>query len=95
MAVPSGDYGKDGLPSSVDREGDELCHYSLIPYLFGEWKILWYDTTIMRNTQGDPLPPYLFLLCVEGFTTLLAKAELEGRIRGVFVCSGAPRVPHT
>ena len=36
--------------------------------------------------QGDPLSLYLFLLCVEGFTTLLAKAELEGRIRGVSVC---------
>ena len=42
--------------------------------------------------QGDPLSPYLFLLCVEGFTALLAKAELEGRIRGVSICRGAPRV---
>ena len=30
--------------------------------------------------QGDPLSPYLFLLCVEDFTALLAKAKLEGRI---------------
>ena len=42
--------------------------------------------------QGDQLSLYLFLLCAEGFTALLAKAELEGRIRGVSICRGAPRV---
>ena len=36
--------------------------------------------------QRDHLSPYLFLLCVEGFTSLLAKAELEGRINGVPTC---------
>ena len=36
--------------------------------------------------QGDPLLPYLFLLCTEGFTSLLQKAELEGIIHGVSIC---------
>lgn len=44
--------------------------------------------------QGDPLSPYLFLLCAEGFSSLLAKAEVEGRICGVRVCRGAPPVSH-
>ena len=42
--------------------------------------------------QGDPLSPYLFLLCVEGFTSLLEKAELDGYIRGAFICRRAPRI---
>ena len=42
--------------------------------------------------QGNPLSPYLFLLCVEGFTSLLAKAELEGRIHGVAICKRAPQI---
>ena len=33
--------------------------------------------------QGDPFSPYLFLLCAEGFTSLLEKAQLEGDIHGV------------
>lgn len=33
--------------------------------------------------QGDPLSPYLFLLCAEGFTSLVEKADLEGGIHGV------------
>ena len=42
--------------------------------------------------QGDPLSPYLFLLCVVGFTSLLAKAELEGCIKGVSICRRAPKI---
>ena len=42
--------------------------------------------------QEDPISPYLFLLCAEGLTTLLKKAELEGRIKGVSICRGAPKI---
>ena len=42
--------------------------------------------------QGDPLLPYLFLLCTEGFTSLLQNAEMEGRIKGVSICRRAPRI---
>ena len=31
--------------------------------------------------QGDPFSPYMFLLCAEGFTSLLEKVELDGRIQ--------------
>jgi hypothetical protein len=44
--------------------------------------------------RDDPLSPYLFLLCAEGFSALLQKAEEDGRIKGVKVCPRAPSVPH-
>lgn len=44
--------------------------------------------------QGDLLSPYLFILCVEGFTSLLARAHDEGRIYGVAVCRRAPCISH-
>ena len=42
--------------------------------------------------QGDPLSPYLFLLCAKGFTSLLAKAKLDGSINGVSICRRAPKI---
>ena len=44
--------------------------------------------------QGDPLSPYLFLLCAEGFSSLLFQAEVEGRLHGVSICKRAPRISH-
>ena len=44
--------------------------------------------------QGDPLSPYLFLLCGEGFSAMLKKKEREGLIKGVAVARHAPRVSH-
>ena len=42
--------------------------------------------------QGDPLSPYLFLLCAEGFTFSLEKVENDGKVHGASICRGAPKV---
>jgi hypothetical protein len=39
--------------------------------------------------HGDPLPPYLFVLCAEGL-----HAEEIGGIEGIKVCMNAPSVSH-
>ncbi|KAL0004652.1 hypothetical protein SO802_012213 [Lithocarpus litseifolius] len=44
--------------------------------------------------QGDPISPYLFLLCAEGLTAMLKKEEKEGHIKGVAISKGAPSVSH-
>ena len=44
--------------------------------------------------QGDPISPYLFLLCTEGLSAMLKKEERAGKIKGVAACRGAPRVSH-
>jgi len=44
--------------------------------------------------QVDPLPPYLFLLVAEGLSSLLARAEQEGKITGVPISAGGVRLTH-
>jgi hypothetical protein len=44
--------------------------------------------------QGDPLSPYLFILCAEGLSAMLQKAEENGKLKGLKVCRGAPSVNH-
>lgn len=44
--------------------------------------------------QGDPLSPYLFILCAEGLSSLIRDAEERNAISGVSICKGAPSVSH-
>lgn len=62
----------------MDQLGDEMCDHSQIPN---------HDVTgtIIPSRglqQGDPLSPYLFLICAEGFSALLQEADKHKKIRG-------------
>ena len=44
--------------------------------------------------QGDPLSPYLFLLCVEGFSGMIIRAMENREIRGVLSCPNGVCISH-
>lgn len=44
--------------------------------------------------QGDPISPYLFLLCAEGLSAMLQHAETTGQVRGIQIAPAAPSVNH-
>ena len=44
--------------------------------------------------QGDPLSPYLFLLCVEGLSTLIKASMCNGSMEGIAICRGDPKLSH-
>ena len=44
--------------------------------------------------QGDPLSPYMFLLCTEGLTALIVEAERRRKIIGISICRGSPTITH-
>ena len=44
--------------------------------------------------QGDPLSPYLFLLCLEGLHRMIRKVASNGNIQGVSICRNGPKLTH-
>ena len=44
--------------------------------------------------QGDPLSPYLFLLCAEGLSALLHQSAHRKAIKGVAASANGPRITH-
>jgi len=44
--------------------------------------------------QGDPLSPYLFILCGEVLSGLCNRAQTEGSLKGISVARGSPRLNH-
>jgi hypothetical protein len=44
--------------------------------------------------QGDPLSPYLFIICADVFSSLLTKANHDKLIHGVKIAPRAPEITH-
>ena len=44
--------------------------------------------------QGDPLSPFLFLLCMEGLNGTIKKAEMDGDIQGFSLCRRGLKLTH-
>ncbi|XP_030487638.2 uncharacterized protein LOC115704575 [Cannabis sativa] len=44
--------------------------------------------------QGDPLSSYLFLICAEGFSSIIKRFESSRLLRGCRVANGAPVISH-
>ena len=44
--------------------------------------------------QGDPLSSYLFLLCANGFSSLINKAIRSHTMSGLLICRGYPMISH-
>ncbi|KAA3476013.1 reverse transcriptase [Gossypium australe] len=44
--------------------------------------------------QGDPLSPFLFLMCGEGLSSLLRLAMNEGNLKGVKASRSGPKISH-
>lgn len=44
--------------------------------------------------QGNPLSPYLFILCSEFLTRMMGVHEAEGNLHGIKMSRGGPAISH-
>lgn len=44
--------------------------------------------------QGDPLFPYLFLICSKGLHRMIQRTACNGDIKGVSICHNGPKLTH-
>ena len=44
--------------------------------------------------QGDPLSPYLFLLCAKGLSALIQSVVDRGQMEAMKICRGCPKLSH-
>jgi hypothetical protein len=44
--------------------------------------------------QGDPISPYLFIICAEALSALVVKANVDGDLLGVPTSKYGPRISH-
>ena len=58
----------------------------------GELQGLIYPSRGIR--QGDPLSPFLFLLCIEGPYGLISKAAANRELKGFSICRRGPKLTH-
>lgn len=44
--------------------------------------------------QGDPISPYLYIMCAEGLSSIIRRNESAGLIHGCTIARGAPTISH-
>lgn len=64
-----------------------MCHLSYI-FIDCKWPTREKNHPTRGLRQGDPLTPYIFILCAEGLSSLINSAKNNGETRGVAISRG-------
>lgn len=85
------------LQLGFDPHSTELimsCVSSVTYFFLVNGEVIGYIAPTRGIRQGDPLSPYLFILCAEGLTSLFTRYERLGFIHEVSICREATNISH-
>lgn len=72
------------MNNQMDEVVPRNCNYSI--WVNGDTIV--YIVLRIGLRQGDPMSFYLFILCIEGLSSILKKREAKREIHGIKVCKG-------
>lgn len=93
MTIPRSNHEEVGFLQQVDIIDYELCFFINL-LCVDKWQARYKNLSLRDLRYGDPLSPYLFILCAKGLSSLLNNSDLTGEIRGVIVVRGGTRINH-
>jgi hypothetical protein len=77
----------------MDQIGNAMCRLGQVLGT-DKWQPSGGNQAYKGNKAGDPISPYLFIICAEAFSALLTKAENNGVISGVPTSPRGPKISH-
>ncbi|KAL9691326.1 hypothetical protein QQ045_011747 [Rhodiola kirilowii] len=95
-------YDRVFLENMLIKFDFPLCWVSLVTEIVRTttYKIkvndAWTDEVVPTRGlgQGDPLSPYLFIVCAEWLSRAIEVRREQGLIKGISIAQGAPRITH-
>ena len=93
MELSTSNYAYAGFPPIMGKVDHEACHLGFL-FSSSEWRMFERFQTVARNSPGDPISPYLFLLAAEGLSCLLKSRLQSSELSGIKVAPSAPMVSH-
>lgn len=93
MELPGKGTKSSRLLRTLDHAHDELCVVGELPSSY-QWKPFGEINPTRGLRQGDPVCPYLFVMCTKMLIQMMKQAEAEGKITGLKVARGSPAVSH-
>lgn len=91
MGLLTKDIASYEIPENMGTMGISMYIHGNLSSI-GEWHTVWAFQCKAGLGQGEPLSPYLFLLCMEVLGRVIQRHREKGKIIGIKISRASPQV---